>query len=297
MKAVRKTTANKKANPVKPRKAPSSQKILKARQRRPLLKKLIIASSVALMLLLSGGSYWVWQQGYIHQVWRGVENTLEKAIDDFSFAFGIELMHINIEGHRVVTKQQIIAATGLDYNKRYSLLRLSGDDIKEHVGSIEFVKNVEVQKQFPDTILLRITERAPVAFWQNDGEVRLIDSDGVVLTLSAAKMKLFAGLPVMVGEEAVFHAKGLFEFLVSEPLLFKEVTAMSLVQDRRWDILLKSGVIIKLPETKPEQAWATLARLNAQHQLLEKQIKTIDLRLPDKLYILPNLPEQQSNTQ
>lgn len=285
MKATRKTPVNKKAKPEKPRKAPSSQKILKARKRRPFIKKLIIISSVVLALLLSGAGYWVWKQGYIHQAWRGVENTIGRAVDGFSFAAGIELKHIKMEGHRVVTKQQILEATGLDYDKRYSLLRLSGDDIKEHVEAIEFIKRVEVQKQFPDTILIRISERAPVAFWQNNGEVRLIDSEGVVLNTD--KMKLFAGLPVMVGEDAVFHAKGLFDFLVSEPILFEQVSAMSLVHDRRWDILLKNGVIVKLPETAPEKAWATLAQLNLQHQLLEKQIKTIDLRLPDKLYILP----------
>ena len=293
MKAVRKTPANKKAKPVKPRKAPSSKKILKARQRRPFLKRLIIASTIIGVLLVGGAGYWTWQQGYIHQAWRGVENTIKKAVDDFSFAFGVELKHINIEGHRVVTKQQIIAATGLDYNKRYSLLRLSGDEIKERVESIEFIKRVEVQKQFPDTILLRITERAPVAFWQNDGEVRLVDSEGVVLNTN--RMKLFAGLPVMVGDEAVFHAKELFDFLVNEPTLFGQVNAMSLVQDRRWDILLKNGVLVKLPEAQPEKAWATLARLDQRHQLLEKQIKTIDLRVPDKLYILPKTADSEKN--
>lgn len=295
MKAIRKTPANKKAKPEKPRKAPSSQKILKARKRRPLLKKIIIISSILFVLLLSGAGYWVWKQGYIHQAWRGVENTIEKAVDDVSFAFGIELKHIKMEGHRVITKQQILQATGLDNNKRYSLLGLSGDDIKENMEAIEFIKRVEVQKQFPDTILIRISERAPVAFWQHDGEVRLVDSEGVVL--NTPKMKLFAGLPVMVGEDAVFHAKGLFDFLVSEPVLFKQVSAMSLVQDRRWDILLKNGIIVKLPEKAPEKAWATLAQLNQQHQLLDKPIKTIDLRVPDKLYILPitQKPEPQTN--
>jgi cell division protein FtsQ len=100
----------------------------------------------------------------------------------------------------------------------------------------------------------------------------------------------------MVGEDAVFHAKGLFDFLVSEPILFEQVSAMSLVHDRRWDILLKNGIIVKLPETAPEKAWATLAQLNLQHQLLEKQIKTIDLRLPDKLYILPITQKPEPKT-
>ena len=288
MKASRANTRPKapaKAKPARVKKTPSSQKISEARRRRPLLRKIFFGLSVLVVLLVSFGIFWIWRQGYISQAWRAVEATTSTAVDRFSFASGLELKEIKIEGHRYVSKEQILSATGLDYRKHYSLLRLSGDALKERIENIEFIKNVVVEKQFPDTVLLRITEREPIAIWQSKGEIKLLDSEGVVLNVP--KVGTFGGLPVVVGEDAVFHAKTLFEFLISEPILFGKVQAMSLIHGRRWDILLKNGMVIKLPETKPERAWAILARLDQQHQLLEKQIKTIDLRLPDKLYILP----------
>jgi cell division protein FtsQ len=274
-----------KAKPARVKKTPSSKKISDARRRRPLLRKIFFGVSVVVILLVGFGLFWVWRQGYVHQAWRSVETSSTNTIDRFSFATGLELKEIKIEGHRYVSKEQLLAATGLDYRKHYSLLRLSGDELKERLENIEFIKNVIVEKKFPSTILLRVREREPIALWQSKGEIKLLDSEGVVLNVP--KNASFAGLPVVVGQDAVFHAKALFEFLISEPILFGKIQAMSLIHDRRWDILLKNGVVIKLPESKPEQAWGTLARLDQQHQLLEKQIKTIDLRVPDKLYILP----------
>lgn len=274
-----------KAKPTRAKKIPSSKKISEARRRRPLLRKIFFGVSIVVFLLVSFGLFWVWRQGYVHQAWRAVDVSTTSAIERFSLATGLELKQVKIEGHRFVSKEQILAATGLDYRKHYSLLLLSGNELKERVENIEFIKNVIVEKKFPDTILLRITEREPIALWQSKGEIKLLDSEGVVLNVP--KKGTFAGLPIVVGEDAAFHAKALFEFLINEPILFGKIQAMSLIHGRRWDILLKNGLVIKLPENKPEQAWATLARLDQQHQLLEKPIKTIDLRVADKLYILP----------
>lgn len=268
----------------KPRtaKTPSSKKIREARRRRPIIKKLAIGFGVFLFFAFCGLSFWVWRQGYLTHV----ETTTASAVDRFSFATGLELKQIKVEGHRFVSKEQILNATGLDKHHHYSLLRLSGNTLKERIENIEFIKTVTIEKRFPDTILLRVTERQPIALWQHRGEIKLLDADGVALKLPKSA-GAFAALPVVVGEDALFHAKALFEFLIGEPILFEKVQAMTLVHGRRWDVLLKNGVVIKLPETKPERAWATLARLEQQDQLLEKQIKNIDLRVAGKLYILP----------
>ena len=47
------------------------------------------------------------------------------------------------------------------------------------------------------------------------------------------------------------------------------------------------GVQIKLPETDPYRAWQRLARLDARHKLLARDIKAIDMRLPDRLIVEP----------
>jgi cell division protein FtsQ len=42
---------------------------------------------------------------------------------------------------------------------------------------------------------------------------------------------------------------------------------------------------VKLPEESPEVAWSRLADLQKQYGLLEKDVRIIDLRLPDQVVV------------
>jgi len=57
------------------------------------------------------------------------------------------------------------------------------------------------------------------------------------------------------------------------------------VSDRRWDIRLSNGLEIKLPEQGVAAAWDLLATLVMEHQLLERDVIAIDLRVTDRLAI------------
>ena len=53
-----------------------------------------------------------------------------------------------------------------------------------------------------------------------------------------------------------------------------------LVAQRRWNLRLKSGLEIKLPDADVEQALQTLVALDRDKKILSRDITTIDLRLP-----------------
>jgi len=50
-------------------------------------------------------------------------------------------------------------------------------------------------------------------------------------------------------------------------------------------VKLKNGVMVNLPESDARASWTRLARLVAEHSLLERDIRAIDLRLPDRLVV------------
>jgi cell division protein FtsQ len=68
--------------------------------------------------------------------------------------------------------------------------------------------------------------------------------------------------------------------------------AAVLVAERRWDLHLENGVTVKLPEKNVRQALATLVKLDAEQQLLARDVVVIDLRLPDRVTV--RLPEGRS---
>ena len=58
---------------------------------------------------------------------------------------------------------------------------------------------------------------------------------------------------------------------------------------------MSNGADILLPEGAEPQALARLAELQSAHQLLDRPLQAVDLRLPDRLVIRP-VPERQPAT-
>lgn len=95
----------------------------------------------------------------------------------------------------------------------------------------------------------------------------------------------FASLPLFVGEGAETEAAAFEEQLSNWPDLQKRVTAYIRIGDRRWDLRMDNGVVVRLPEENLARAMHTLSTLEQDQQVLERDIETVDLRLPDRTTI------------
>ena len=73
--------------------------------------------------------------------------------------------------------------------------------------------------------------------------------------------------------------------LARQPELQSVVTAAVRVSDRRWNLRLNGGIDVQLPEDSAAEAWDQLARMQREHQLLQKDVVLIDLRLPDRMIV------------
>ena len=75
--------------------------------------------------------------------------------------------------------------------------------------------------------------------------------------------------------------------LNQEPRLARQVISAVRVGKRRWNVEFRNGIQVRLPEADPHSAWRRLARLDARHQLLARDVRMIDMRLPDRLILRP----------
>lgn len=76
-----------------------------------------------------------------------------------------------------ITPQQIQAAVVPSLGKGFFALNL--DQVQKSVAALPWVESVEASKRWPNTLLLRIYERQPFAYWNN---THLISRQGVVFT-------------------------------------------------------------------------------------------------------------------
>jgi cell division protein FtsQ len=81
------------------------------------------------------------------------------------------------------------------------------------------------------------------------------------------------------------RAQEILSLLERYPDLRDQVRAAILIAERRWNLRLRNGLDIRLPETAVEQALVTLVGLDRDKKLLSRDIVFVDLRLPDRVTV------------
>lgn len=148
-----------------------------------------------------------------------------------------------------------------------------------------WIKEARVSRRLPDTLVIDITERRPVAIWQNGGRLSLIDAEGVVL--EPVRVEAMPELPLVVGGQANRHLASLATLLSAVPHLRPQVAGATWVGDRRWDIRFQTGETLTLPEGNDLalRAIRRFAGMDQQTQLLGRGFVRFDMRDPARMVV------------
>jgi cell division protein FtsQ len=218
-----------------------------------------------------------------------VENgQARKVIDFFKYVrdgaattVGFPIATVSISGEEHLSREEILATIGV--TARSSLLFLDVADARARLLTNPWIAEATVQKLLPDRLVISISERAAFALWQKDGRVGVISVDGTVLEPSV--LARYADLPLVVGTGAETRAKDFLALLNRRPELRANVRASVLVAERRWNLRLKNGVDVQLPEFDVERALDQFAALEHDVKLSDRDITVIDLRLADRVTV------------
>jgi len=199
---------------------------------------------------------------------------------DVTADMGFTVKNILVEG-RVNSDADVLLAI-INVEKGDPLFSFDPDEARKLIERITWVKTAHVERRLPDTIYIVLEERKPLALWQRDKKLTLIDEDGEVLT--DHNLKRFKDLVIIAGRNAPRHAPELLELLAVEPTLYNRVESASRVGGRRWDLKLDGGIAVKLPEDDIGFALRRLA-MGQEDGLLDKDIVSVDLREPDRMIV------------
>lgn len=205
---------------------------------------------------------------------------------------GLRLEHVSFDGNKYTGQDELAEALNLTYGR--PLLGLDLEELREEIKKQSWVKEAEVRRVLPSNLKITINERKPIAIWQIGKKYNLIDSDGVVLTEVDSPDVL--PFPLIIGPGANKQAASIFAILAHEKKLYKQVQSAAMMGERRWNVLFNNGIEVMLPAENMAEAWAKLADMDDKERILNRQIKSIDLRMPDRIYIKPIENETQKNT-
>ena len=212
--------------------------------------------------------------------------TVARIRDGIASAANMRVQDIVVQGRNNTPEVLLDAALGV--HRGDSMLGFSIGSARQRLETLSWVEHATVERRLPGTLVVNLVERRPYAIWQHDGKFVLIDRDGQVV--ANEDVAAFGELPLVVGAGAPQAATALLEAIAAQPQLKARVVAAVRVGERRWNLRMKNGTDVLLPEGAEPQALAKLAELQTADALLDRPLTVVDMRLPDRLVVRPQAP-------
>jgi cell division protein FtsQ len=249
---------------------------------------LTVPALVAVGVALAAGSW----------PWLRVQETTQHAeawLLDRSATLGLRVADIRVEGRGTTDRATILAALGAGLGT--PILAVDPVRAEKRLEALPWVSAAVIERRLPDTIYVRLVERTPLALWQHEGKLQLIDEAGSVIPVT--RLDRFAKLALVVGADAAIHAAELRAMLAKEPDLDARVTAAVRVGGRRWNLRIDGRIDVLLPADDAAGAVAALARLERSSAILDRDVQAVDMRLPDRLVVRvsPATPKEAAPVQ
>jgi cell division protein FtsQ len=222
-------------------------------------------------------SYGVITGGHIDPVTNGLRDLR----DAIGRTVGFRIASITFSGNKHLNRDEILAGAGV--TGLTSLLFFDVNAARARLLSDPRIAEVAILKLYPDRLQIGIVERQPFALWQLNRRVSVVAEDGTVLSPYVSREYL--NLPMFVGRGAETRAKDLWQVIDRYPDIRDNLRASILVAERRWNLRLKNGVDVKLPEAGIERALDQLAALDREKKVLSRDIVAIDLREADRVTV------------
>lgn len=233
--------------------------------------------AATVLLLLASAAFGIVKGGHVDELSAAVSDTRNAVAN----AAGFRITTVAINGRRQLTQDEVLAAGGV--NGRSSLLFLDAAAVRDKLKANPWIADATVLKLYPGQLQIDIVERTAFALWQQDGRLAVIADDGAVLEPYLSRR--FLALPLVVGKGAETHARDFLALLARYPQVNAVTKAAVFVGERRWNLRLKDGLDIRLPENDVGNALASLSRLDQDERLFSRDIVAVDMRLPDRLTV------------
>jgi cell division protein FtsQ len=198
-------------------------------------------------------------------------------------SLGFTVQQVQVQGAPDQAKADILRAAAL--SKGEPILDVDLDDLRKRVEGAGWVKDAKIVRLLPDTLIIAVVPRQPLAVWQHLGAAKVVDDEGKVI--GDADPGRFADLPLVVGEGADQNAAAILPLLRGRSKLMSMIDALIRVDGRRWDLRLKNGGIIQLPAVGEDSALIQLDQLDQKQRILDLGFERVDLRDPELVAVRP----------
>ena len=187
---------------------------------------------------------------------------------------------LSIEGASDSLNAEIREVLGLHFP--ISSFDLDLAELHKRVLSLPPVKIAEAHIKGGGILHIKVDEKTPSLLMKKENGFNVLSEHGDYIR-SLHSRENFSDLPVITGEgaeNAAAQATAIFKAIYGN---LDQVRGLVFVGQRRWNIIMKSGQVVMLPEHDALQAIQKIIILDKTEQILSRQIAVFDLRLPSRI--------------
>ena len=184
---------------------------------------------------------------------------------------------IEIEGLEEKDNSEFLKS--LDFFKMNSLFFLNEFQIRELLSSNNLIEEYSIFKKYPSSLKINVIQTQFLAYFNKNGRNFYVGSNGKLIETK----NNFEDLPYIFGDLDISKLLELKKFIDNSNLHYNEIRNLFFFSSGRWDIEIKSGILIKLPSEKlMESLVLSLSLLNNEKF---KNIKSIDVRQKNQVIV------------
>jgi cell division protein FtsQ len=214
-------------------------------------------------------------------VGRAIHRT-SNAIDGAVAAAGFGVTQVHLSGNVRTSQVTIMAALG--FTPGQSIFGVDLRAARARLMQLPWVAQADVKRRYPDDIAVQIVEKVPYARWQSPTSLYVVERSGAPITDRGVDR--FANLPLLLGDGAPAAAPPIVTAVARHRAIVARVQAYQFQSNRRWNLLLDDGVVVKLPENGWQKQLDALDHLIVDKGILEDDIREIDLRSPTHYFFV-----------
>ncbi|MGH6952298.1 MAG: cell division protein FtsQ/DivIB [Vitreimonas sp.] len=224
-----------------------------------------------------------WLGSSLFDVREAFARSADTAAVNVGFAIGEIDVAAMPEGPAISEARAAEVRARVGQEGRHSILSLDPDEVKARVETLDWVAGARVRRLWPTSLKVEVKRRQEYALWEEAGQVSVIDANGE--RLLTERPVDYPNLPRVVGRGAGPAAEPLLLALEGLPHLRTRLVQLVRVGNRRWNLKLRSGATVALPEAGAAEALVRLEELQADYALLDRPIALLDLRAPGRLSV------------
>jgi cell division protein FtsQ len=229
---------------------------------------LVVARNAVIVLIVATAAFWMYRR------------------TQSSARFAVKNIEVTGAVHTPAPQLQAITAHYVGLN----LFKLDIARVQRDLGSLAWIRRIDIEKKLPDTLRIHVLERAPVALVHAGGKLHYVDETG----LTFAELSPAVGdedLPVIAdaaGTELARSVAFVREMRARDPQLFSRISEVRPVAPRGFALFDRElGAYVYANADDVRTKWRNLYAVMRAEQLGKASIEYADLRFADRIVIKP----------